>query len=47
MTITLAPIGTIHSPIREPLDEVFGGLTARIELDSRFTPDSLTGLADF
>ena len=42
--ITLTPIGTVHGPIREPLDEVFGGLTARIELDAaRFTPESLQG----
>ena len=46
--IALTPIGTVHSEIREPLDEVFGGLTSRIELDStRFTPDSLKGLGDF
>ena len=46
--ITLTPIGTVHSPIREPLDEVFGGLTARIELDpARFTPESLKGLDEF
>ncbi|MGZ4813241.1 MAG: SAM-dependent methyltransferase [Terriglobales bacterium] len=48
MNITLIPIATVHSAIREPLDEVFGGLTARIELDpARFTPESLRGLQDF
>lgn len=47
-TITLTPVGTVHSPIREPHDEVFGGLTARIELDpARFVPDSLKGLDEF
>src|SRR5512147_3045781 len=46
--VTLTPIGTVHSPIREPIDEVFGGLAVRIELDrARFTPESLKGLADF
>lgn len=46
--IALTPVGTVHSPIREPLDEVFGGLTARIELDpARFTPESLKGLDEF
>jgi tRNA-Thr(GGU) m(6)t(6)A37 methyltransferase TsaA len=46
--ITLTPVATVHSPIREPLDEVFGGLTARIELDpARFTPESLKGLDEF
>ena len=47
-SVTLIPIGTVHSPVREPLDEVFGGLTARIELDpARFAPDSLKGLDEF
>jgi tRNA-Thr(GGU) m(6)t(6)A37 methyltransferase TsaA len=46
--VALTPVGTVHSPIREPLDEVFGGLTARIELDpARFTPKSLKGLDEF
>ncbi len=48
MLISIEPIGTVHSPICEPLDEVFGGLIARIELDTaRFTPESLQGLAEF
>jgi tRNA (Thr-GGU) A37 N-methylase len=38
----------VHSPISEPIDDVWGGVTSRIELDSsRFTPDSLLGLAEF
>jgi tRNA-Thr(GGU) m(6)t(6)A37 methyltransferase TsaA len=46
--IPFTPIGTVHSPVREPRDEVFGGLTARIELDpTRFTPESLKGLDEF
>ena len=48
LPITLTPIGTVRSEIREPLDEVFGGLRAHIELDSaRFTPHSLQGLDQF
>ncbi len=48
MTINLTPVATVRSPIREPRDEVFGGLTARIELDSaRFQPEALQGLSDF
>jgi tRNA (adenine37-N6)-methyltransferase len=48
MPISIEPIGTVRSPISEPIDEVFGGLTARIELDSsRFKPESLKGLEDF
>ncbi len=46
--VTLIPVGTVRSPIREPLDEVFGGLTARIELDpARFQPEALKGLDEF
>jgi tRNA-Thr(GGU) m(6)t(6)A37 methyltransferase TsaA len=46
--ITLVPIGIVRSPIREVRDQVFGGVTARIELDSqRFTPESLRGLDEF
>ncbi len=45
--ITLIPIGVVHSPIREPADDVWG-ITSRIELDpARFTPDALTGLGEF
>ncbi len=46
--LEFAPIGLVHSPISEPIDDVWGGVTSRIELDSsRFTPDSLLGLAEF
>jgi tRNA (adenine37-N6)-methyltransferase len=42
------PIGTVHSPIVNPVDDVWGGVTCRIDLDpSRVTPDSLVGLGDF
>ena len=46
--ITLIPIGVVHSPIHEPVDDVWGGVTARIELDaSRFSEESLAGLDEF
>jgi tRNA (adenine37-N6)-methyltransferase len=46
--IELSPIGTVHGPIEEPIDDVWGGVQSRIDLDaSRFTPDCLSGLADF
>jgi tRNA-Thr(GGU) m(6)t(6)A37 methyltransferase TsaA len=46
--ITLTPIGTVHSPIREPVDDVWGSVICRIDLDaSRFTPASLSGLDEF
>jgi tRNA (adenine37-N6)-methyltransferase len=42
------PIGTVHSPIASPVDDVWGGVTCRIDLDpSQFTADSLAGLAEF
>lgn len=45
--ITVTPIGTVHSPIREPKDDAWG-ITARIELDrTRFTKDVLVGLDEF
>jgi tRNA (adenine37-N6)-methyltransferase len=46
--VNLEPIGVVHSPIREPVDDVFGGVTSRIELDAaRFSPESLAGLEEF
>jgi tRNA (adenine37-N6)-methyltransferase len=44
----MTPIGTVHNAIREPLDDIWGGVTSRIELDaSEFTPSSLLGLDEF
>jgi tRNA-Thr(GGU) m(6)t(6)A37 methyltransferase TsaA len=41
-------VGLVRSPISEPLDDVWGGLVSRIELDpSRFTPECLASLAQF
>jgi tRNA-Thr(GGU) m(6)t(6)A37 methyltransferase TsaA len=41
-------VGVVRSPVHEIMDDVFGGVVSRVELDaSRFTPDSLAGLADF
>jgi tRNA (adenine37-N6)-methyltransferase len=46
--ITLVPIGLVHSPRSEPKDDFWGKLVSVIELDgSRFTQDSVLGLADF
>src|SRR5438034_1950257 len=45
---TFTPVGIVHSRIREPVDDVWGGVTSRIELDSsRFAPDCLKGLEEF
>ena len=46
--ITLQPIGVVRSAIREPLDDIWGGVRARIELDdARFSADSVAGLDEF
>ena len=46
--IELSAIGMVHSPVMEAVDDIWGGVKCRIDLDSsRFTPDCLLGLADF
>jgi len=46
--IEFSPIGMVHSPVVEAVDDIWGGVKCRIDLDSsRFTPDCLLGLADF
>jgi tRNA-Thr(GGU) m(6)t(6)A37 methyltransferase TsaA len=47
-SITLTPIGHVHSPRTEVKDDFWGNVTSVIELDANhFTPESLLGLADF
>src|SRR5262249_35013050 len=46
--ICLTPIGFVRSSVSEAVDDVWGGLRSRIDLDaSRFTPDCLAGLDRF
>ena len=46
--ITLTPIGTVRSPVHEPLDDVWGGVQSRIELDPALCPpECLAGLDEF
>jgi tRNA-Thr(GGU) m(6)t(6)A37 methyltransferase TsaA len=46
--VAMTPIGIVHAPVNEVVDDVFGGVVSRIELDSsRFTAESLAGLSDF
>jgi tRNA-Thr(GGU) m(6)t(6)A37 methyltransferase TsaA len=46
--LSLVPIGIVHSPVKAPADDVWGGLVSRIELDTaRYTAESLLGLGDF
>jgi tRNA-Thr(GGU) m(6)t(6)A37 methyltransferase TsaA len=47
-SISLAPIGHVHSPRTETKDDFWGEVISVIELDrARFTGDSVLGLADF
>jgi len=44
----MKPIGWVRSAIHDAVDDVWGGMKSRIELDaSRFTPDCLLGLDEF
>jgi tRNA (adenine37-N6)-methyltransferase len=46
--LEVSPIGVVHSPALHSVDNVWGGIKCRIDLDSsRFTPESLRGLDDF
>ncbi len=46
--VVLQPIGIVHTEILEAVDDVWGGLTSRIQLDrSRFSADCLAGLEEF
>ncbi len=46
--ITLTPIGVVRTTVDQVIDDIFGGVVARIELDpARFTPESLKGLDQF
>ena len=46
--IGIEPVGRVRSPIDDAVDDVWGGLTVRIELDAkRFTAESLAGLDAF
>ncbi len=46
--IEFIPIGMVHSPALESVDDLWGGVKYRVDVDSsRFTPESLRGLDDF
>jgi tRNA-Thr(GGU) m(6)t(6)A37 methyltransferase TsaA len=45
---TMRPIGWVRSPIREVLDDCWGGVESCVELDeTQFSADSLQGLEEF
>ena len=42
--IEFSPIGMVHSPVVEAVNDIWDGVKCRIDLDSsRFTPDCLSG----
>jgi tRNA-Thr(GGU) m(6)t(6)A37 methyltransferase TsaA len=44
----VAAIGHVESPRKDPIDDHWGGMQARIQLDpARFGPDALAGLGAF
>lgn len=46
--LALQPIGVVHSPVNEVIDDVFEGVRSQIELvSSSFTSESLEGLDQF
>jgi tRNA-Thr(GGU) m(6)t(6)A37 methyltransferase TsaA len=46
--LEIRPVGIIRSLLKDPVDDVWGGVKCRIELDAtRFTPESLAGLDAF
>jgi tRNA-Thr(GGU) m(6)t(6)A37 methyltransferase TsaA len=46
--MTVTPIGIVRSSISEAVDDIWGNLTAQIDLDpSRFTADAVAGLDAF
>ena len=47
MAFLLEPVGHVRGGRDQPIDDDWGKSRAVIELDARFTPDSLAGLTDF
>ena len=46
--IQLTPIAIVHNAVSEPVDDVWGNLVSRIDLDAtRFTAASVAGLGEF
>jgi tRNA-Thr(GGU) m(6)t(6)A37 methyltransferase TsaA len=46
--ITMRPVGLVRSSVSRPVDDVWGGLVSRIDLDpERFSSQSLVGLEEF
>ncbi len=46
--VSVVAIGRVRSPIREAVDDIWGGIIARVELDARrFTAEAPAGLDEF
>jgi tRNA (adenine37-N6)-methyltransferase len=46
-SIAITPIGWVRAPRTEARDDFWGSVRSTIELDPRFSPDALAGLAEF
>jgi tRNA-Thr(GGU) m(6)t(6)A37 methyltransferase TsaA len=47
VAIAVSPIGWVRAPRTEARDDFWGAVTSTIEIDPRFSPESLAGLAEF
>ncbi len=46
--LTITPVAVVRNSVRDPVDDVWGGVASRVELDAaRFMPESLAGLEAF
>jgi tRNA (adenine37-N6)-methyltransferase len=47
IAVELAPIGWVRTSRTEARDDFWGAVTSTIEIDARFPPEALAGLAEF
>ena len=47
MEVTLRSVGVVSSPRTDPVDDEWGGVVSRIDLDPSFGPEALAGLDAF
>jgi tRNA-Thr(GGU) m(6)t(6)A37 methyltransferase TsaA len=47
IAVEVAPIGRVRAPRTEARDDFWGAVTSTIEIDARFPPEALAGLAEF
>jgi tRNA (adenine37-N6)-methyltransferase len=47
IAVEVVPIGWVRAPRTEARDDFWGAVTSTIEIDARFRPEALAGLAEF